>query len=314
MSPENQTSSRDFILLGLFSSSRTSLVFFSSLCILFILTVTEKNALLNLLICRDYCLHSPMYFLLSHLSFMDILHISNIVPKMITNFLSGSRTMTFAGCGFQIFLSPILLGEECLLQMAMSYDHYVAICQPLHYAMLMSDRVTVLMVAGAWLVGTLNSVVHTAYVLHFPFCEPVVIDHYFCQIPALMRSSCVDTSQYEQGVEVSAVIFLFTPFSMISVSYIKILHTVLQSKSSQAWKKSFSTCSFHMVVVVMYYGPLIFTYMGHKSYHIPGQDKFHSIFYTTLTPTLNPVIYSFRNKDVLQAMKNMLTSNFYHKY
>ncbi|XP_004871029.1 olfactory receptor 2AJ1-like [Heterocephalus glaber] len=305
MIPENQTSSTDFILLGLFSSSHTSLVFFSTLFIVFILTVTE-NALLILLIRRDSRLHSPMYFLLSHLSFMDILQISSIVPKMITNFLSGTRTISFAGCGFQVFLYVILLGGECLLLAAMSYDRYVAICHPLRYAMLMSDSVSVLLAAGAWLVGILNSIVHTAYVLHFPFCEPRVIDHYFCEIPALLKLSCVDTSHYEQGVDVSTTIFLLIPFSMISVSYIKILHTILQTKSSEARKKSFSTCSFHMVVVVMYYGPFIFIYMRPKSYHTPGQDKFLAIFYTILTPTLNPVIYSFRNKDVLKAMKNML--------
>ncbi|XP_004871003.1 olfactory receptor 2AJ1-like [Heterocephalus glaber] len=305
MIPENQTSSRDFILLGLFSSSHTSLVFFSSLFIVFILTVTE-NTLLILLIHRDFHLHSPMYFLLSHLSFMDILHISNIIPKVITNFLSGTRTISFAGCGFQVFLSLILLGGECLLLAAMSYDRYVAICHPLHYVMLMSDSVSVLLAMGSWLVGTLNSIVHTAYVLHFPFCHSRTIDHFFCEVPAMLKLSCVDTSQYEQGIYVSGIIFLLIPFSMISVSYVKILHTVLQTKSSEARKKSFSTCSFHMVVVIMYYGPFIFTYMRPKSYHTPGQDKFLAIFYTILTPTLNPIIYSFRNKDVLKAMKNML--------
>ncbi|EHB18131.1 Olfactory receptor 2AJ1 [Heterocephalus glaber] len=129
---------------------------------------------------------------------------------------------------------------------------------------------------------------------------------YFCEIPALLRVSCVDTSHYEQGVDVSGIIFLLIPFSMISVSYVKIFHTVLQTRSSEARRKSFSTCSFHMVVVVMYYGPYIFTYMGPKSYRTPGQDKFLAMFYTILTPSLNPVIYSFRNKDVLKAMKNML--------
>ncbi|EHB07415.1 Olfactory receptor 2AJ1 [Heterocephalus glaber] len=123
--------------------------------------------------------HSPVYFLLSHLSFMDILHISNIIPQMITNFLSGTRTISFAICGFQVFLSVILLGGECLLLAAMSYDHYVAIFHPLYYAMLMSYSVSVLLVAGSWLVGTRNSIVHTAYEFHVSFCEPRVIDHYF---------------------------------------------------------------------------------------------------------------------------------------
>ncbi|EHB17562.1 Olfactory receptor 2AJ1 [Heterocephalus glaber] len=254
MIPENQTSSTVFILLGLFSSSNISQVF-SFLFIIFILTVTE-NVLLILLICRDTSLHSPMYFLLSHLSFMDILHVSNIFPQMIINFLSGTRTISFAGCRFQIFLYVILLGGECLLA-AMSYDHYMAICHPLHYAMLMSDSVNMLLVMRSWMMGTLNFIVHTAYVLHFPFCEPRVLNHYFYEVPALLKLSCADMSHYEQGVDVSTLIFMLILFSMISVSYIKILHTVLQTKSSQAWKKSFSTCSFHMVVVIMYYGPFI---------------------------------------------------------
>ncbi|ELW48375.1 Olfactory receptor 2AJ1 [Tupaia chinensis] len=253
-----------------------------------------------------------MYFLLRHLSFMDILHISNIVPKMVTNFLSGSRTISFAGCGFQLFLSLTLLGGECLLLVAMSYDRYAAICHPLHYPLLMNEGISVLMAGGSWLVAAINSAVHTAFVLHFPFCGSRAIDHFFCEVPAMLKLSCVDTSSYERGVDVSGIIFLLIPFSLISVSYIQILLTVLQMKS-ETRKKSFSTCSYHMVVVIMYYGPFIFTYMRPKSYHTPGQDKFLAIFYTILTPMLNPIIYSFRNKDVLAAVKNVVKSNFLHR-
>ncbi|KAM4862012.1 olfactory receptor 2AJ1-like [Thomomys bottae] len=296
---------RDFILVGLFSSFQASLVLVSCVFVIFIMSVTE-NALMILLIRGDSRLHTPMYFLLSHLSFMDILHISNIVPKMMANFLSGSRTISFMGCSFQLFLSLILLGSECLLLAAMSYDRYAAICYPLRYPVLMKDAVSRLMAAGCWLVGTVNSIVHTIIVMHLPFCDSRVIDHYFCEFPALLKLSCVDTSRYERGVDVSAIIFLLIPFSMISVSYVQILHTVFQMKSSEAQKKSLSTCSFHMVVVLMYYGPFIFTYMTPRPYHTPGLDKFLAVFYTILTPTLNPIIYSFRNKDVLAAVKNVL--------
>ncbi|XP_042639235.1 olfactory receptor 2AJ1-like [Orycteropus afer afer] len=309
---ENQTYSRDFILLGLFSSSQTSLVFFSFLFITFIMTVTE-NTVIILLIHRNLRLHTPMYFLLSHLSFMDILHISNIVPKIFANFLSGSRTISFPSCGFQVFLSLTLLGGECLLLAAMSYDRYVAICHPLRYPILMNEHVSNLMACGSWIVGTINSTIHTAYILHFPFCGSRAIDHFFCEVPAMLKLSCVDTLHYERGVYVSGIIFLIIPFSMILASYAQVILTVLQMKSSEARKKSFSTCSFHMIVVMMYYGPFIFTYMRPKSYHTPGQDKFLAIFYTILTPTLNPIIYSFRNKDVLTAMKNMLECNFLPK-
>ncbi|XP_006894048.1 PREDICTED: olfactory receptor 2AJ1-like [Elephantulus edwardii] len=309
MELENQTYSSDFILLGLFSSSQTSLVLFSLTCIIFIMTITE-NTVMIFLIRGTLRLHTPMYFLLSHLSFMDILHISNIVPKMVADYLSGNKTISFAGCGIQIFLSLTLLGGECLLLAAMSYDRYIAICHPLRYPILMNELVSVLMAGGSWLVGTVNSTVHTAYALHFPFCGPRAIDHFFCEVPAMLKLSCVDTSHYEKGVYVSGIIFLVIPFSMIFASYVQVLLTVLQMKSSEARRKSFSTCSFHMIVVMMYYGPFIFTYMRPKSYHTPGQDKFLAVFYTILTPALNPIIYSFRNKDVLTAMKNILENNF----
>uniref|UniRef100_A0A8C9DGE7 Olfactory receptor n=1 Tax=Prolemur simus TaxID=1328070 RepID=A0A8C9DGE7_PROSS len=296
MGHKNQTSSSDFTLLGLFPSSQASLVSFLFIFVIFVMAVAE-NTLMILLIRGDSRLHTPMYFLLSHLSTMDILHISNIVPQML------------AGCGFQVFLSLTLLGGECLLLAAMSCDRYVAICHPLRYAILMDDSVSVVMAGGSWLVGTLNSIVHTAYLLHFPFCGSRTIDHFFCEVPAMLKLSCVDTSGYEGRVYVSGIIFLLIAFSLISASYVQILLTVLQMKSSEAWKKSFSTCSFHMIVVIMYYGPFIFTYMRPKSYHTPGQDKFLAIFYTILTPILNPEICNFRNKDtksVLSRVGHML--------
>uniref|UniRef100_A0A8C3WDK1 Olfactory receptor n=1 Tax=Catagonus wagneri TaxID=51154 RepID=A0A8C3WDK1_9CETA len=312
MGPENHTFNSDFILLGLFASSPKGLIFFSFVVIIFIMTVAE-NSVMIILIHRESRLHTPMYFLLRHLSFMDILHISNIVPKMITDFLSGNRTISFAGCGFQIFLSLTLLGGECLLLAAMSYDRYVAICHPLRYPILMSDCVSILMAGGSWLIGIVNSIVHTAYTLHFPFCGSRAIDHFFCEVPAMLVLSCVDTTHYEGGVYVSGIIFLLVPFSLIFASYVQILLIVFQMKSSESRKKSFSTCFFHLIVVIMYYGPFIFTYMRPKKYHTPGQDKFLAIFYTILTPSFNPIIYSIRNKDVLEAMKNMIKSNFLHK-
>ncbi|XP_042530642.1 olfactory receptor 2AJ1-like [Dipodomys spectabilis] len=312
MSHGNHTSNSDFILVGLFSSSQASLAFFSCLFITYVMTLTE-NALMMLLIRGDSRLHTPMYFLLSHLSFMDILHTSNIVPKMITDFLSGSRTISFVGCGFQLFWSLGLLGGECLLLAAMSYDRYAAICHPLRYPVLMKDAVSRLMAAGAWLVGTLNSIVHTVNIMHLSFCHSRAIDHFFCEIPALLTLSCVDTSHYERIIYISGIMFLLTPFFIISLSYIQILHTVFQMKSSQAQKKSLSTCSCHMVVVTMYYGPCIFTYMKPRSYHTAGKDKFLAIFYTFVTPMLNPIIYSFRNKDVLASVQNMLQRNFLYK-
>ncbi|XP_055287352.1 olfactory receptor 2AJ1-like [Moschus berezovskii] len=282
MGYENHTSCSDFILFG-------TLLFFPNksdfpllYIIIFNITITE-NTMMIILIHRESRLHTPMYFLLSHLSFMDILHTSNIVPKMITDFLSGSKTISFAACGFQIFLSLILLGGECLLLAAMSYDRYVAICHPLHYPILMNDYLSFLMAGGAWFIGIINSIVHTAYALHFPFCGSRAIDHFFCEVPAMLVLSSVDTTHYERTAYASGVIFLFFPSSLVFASYIQILLTVLQMKSKEARKKSFSTCFFHMIVVIMYYLPFIFTYMRPKKYHTPGQDKLLAIFYTILT-------------------------------
>ncbi|XP_020859860.1 olfactory receptor 2AJ1-like [Phascolarctos cinereus] len=309
---KNQTFTRDFILLGLLYPNQYGLLFLMLILIIFMVAIMG-NTVLILLIHLDTQLHTPMYFLLSHLSFMDILHISNIVPKMASNFISGQQSITFAGCGFQIFLSLIFLGAECLLLAAMSYDRYVAICHPLRYPNLMNHQISVLMAAGCWLVGTINSTIHTTYALHLPFCGTRGIDHFFCEIPAMLKLSCVDTSHYERGVYVSAVFFLLIPFSIILASYGQILCTVLHIKSVEAQKKAFSTCSSHLTVVVMYYGPFIFTYMRPKSYHTPGQDKILAILYTILTPMLNPIIYSLRNKDVLCALMKLLGKTLMHR-
>uniref|UniRef100_G3VBD5 Olfactory receptor n=2 Tax=Sarcophilus harrisii TaxID=9305 RepID=G3VBD5_SARHA len=271
------------------------------------------NTVLILLIHFEIRLHTPMYFLLSHLSFIDILNICSIVPKMASNFTSGRKSISFAGCGVQIFFSLIFLSSECLLLSAMSYDRYVAICRPLHYPILMNHQISVLLAAGCWLVGTINSTIHTTYVLNLPFCGTRAIDHFFCEVPAMLKLSCIDTSHYEGGINVSGVVFLLLPFSIILASYYQILRTVLHIKSMEAQKKAFSTCSSHLAVVIMYYGPGIFTYMRPRSYHTPGQDKILAILYTILTPMLNPIIYSLRNKDVLCALKKVSGKLLVHR-
>ncbi|XP_074074913.1 olfactory receptor 2AJ1-like [Macrotis lagotis] len=307
----NQTFVGDFILLGLLHPNQYGLLFLTLILIMYMVAIMG-NTVLIFLIHVDIQLHTPMYFLLSHLSFMDILNISNIVPKMVSNFISGRKSIPFSGCGLQIFLSVIFVGAECLILVAMSYDRYIAICHPLRYPILMNHRISVLMATGCWLGGIINSTIHTTYALHLPFCSRT-IDHFFCEIPAMLKLSCIDTSQYEGGVYVTAVFFLLIPFSTIIASYGQILRTVLHMKSMEAQKKAFSTCSSHLTVVVMYYGSSILTYMRPKSYHTPGQDKILAISYTILAPMLNPIIYSLRNKDVLCALKKVLGKALSHR-
>ncbi|XP_074075382.1 olfactory receptor 2AJ1-like [Macrotis lagotis] len=309
---KNQTFASEFILLGLLDPNQYGLFFLSLILIMFMAAIMG-NTVLILLIHLDTRLHTPMYVLLKHLSFMDILNISNIVPMMAINYISGRKSITFAGCGYQIFLYVIFVGAECLILSAMSYDRYVAICHPLHYPILMNHRISVFLATGCWLGGIINSIIHTTYVLLLPFCGTRTIDHFFCEIPAMLRLSCVDTSQYQEIVYVSAVFFYLIPFSIILFSYGQILHIVHHMKSLEAQRKAFSTCSSHLAVVVMYYGSCIFTYMRPKSYHTPGQDKVIAISYTILAPMINPVIYSLRNKDVLCALKKVFSKVLSHR-
>ncbi|CAO2631231.1 Olfactory receptor 2AJ1 [Lemmus lemmus] len=305
MEHENHTFSSDFILLGLFSSSQTSQVVFTFIFFIFIITITE-NALMILLIHRDSRLHTPMYFLLSHLSFMDIMHISNIVPKMIADYLSGSRTISFAGCGFQVFLSLTLLGGECLLLAAMSYDRYVAICHPLRYPVLMSKIMCLKMIIGSWTLGFINALSHTIYVLHIPYCHSRSINHFLCDITALLTLSCSDTLTFEKMIFFCCVIMLIFPVTIIIASYTRVILAVIRMSSAESRHKAFATCSSHLVVVGMYYGAAMFIYMRPSSGRSPNQDKMVSAFYTILTPLLNPLIYSLRNREVARAFMKVL--------
>ncbi|XP_074065071.1 olfactory receptor 2AJ1-like [Macrotis lagotis] len=309
---QNQTFARDFILLGLLDPNHYGLLLLSLILIMFMMAIMG-NTVLILLIHLDARLHTPMYVLLKHLSFTDIFTITNIVPMMATNYLSGRKSITFVGCGFQIFLYVIFLGVECLILTTMSYDRYVAICHPLRYPILMNYRISVILASSCWFGGIINSIIHTSYVMHLPFCGTRTIDHFFCEIPAMWKLSCFDTSQYEERVYVSAVFFFLIPFSIILISYGQILRIVLHMKSMEAQKKAFSTCSSHLAVVAMYYGSCIFTYLRPKSYHAPGQDKVLAITYTILAPMLNPVIYSLRNKDVLCALKKIFGKALSHR-
>ncbi|XP_074065069.1 olfactory receptor 2AJ1-like [Macrotis lagotis] len=308
----NQTFERDFILLGILDPDQYGLLLLSLILIIFMVAIMG-NTVLILLIHLDARLHTPMYILLQHLSFTDILNTSNVVPMMAFNYLSGRKSITFAGCGLQIFLYIIFLGVECLILTAMSYDRYVAICHPLRYPILMNHRISVILATVCWLGGTINSIIHTNYVLLLPYCGTRTIDHFFCEVPAMLRLSCVDTSQYEERVYVSSVLFFLIPFSTILISYSQILRIVFHMKSKEAQKKAFSTCSSHLAVVAMYYGSCIFTYLTPKSSHTPGQDKILAMSYTILAPLLNPIIYSLRNKDVLCAMKKVFGKALSHR-
>nr|XP_004611680.1 unnamed protein product [Sorex araneus] len=301
----NQTTGSDFILLDLFHGTPVPWVLVA-LTLVDLLVALLGNSTILLLIWADPLLHNPMYFLLSQLSLMDLLYICTFVPKMVLVFLSGDRRISFIGCSFQMSLFTTLGGSEFLLLAVMSYDRYVAICQPLRYPILMRPRVCMLLVLVTWLGALLNAMIHVIYTLNLPYCGSREIHHFFCEIPALLKVVCVDTSQYEKGVFVSGVVFILLPFSAILGSYGSILSTVLGMGSRQGLRKALTTCSSHVIVVSLFYGAAIIKYIVPKSYHTPEQEELVSVFYTIITPMLNPLIYSLRNKDVARAFRKVL--------
>ena len=264
------------------------------------------NALLILLVLSDTHLHTPMYFFISQLSLMDMMYISVTVPKMLMDQVLGSHKISAAACGMQMFLYLTLAGSEYLLLAAMSYDRYVAICHPLRYPVLMNHRICLLLLSVCWLLGSLDGFMLTPVTMTFPFCGSREIHHFFCEVPAVTKLSCSDTWLYETLMYVCCVLMLLIPVTVISGSYTSILLTVLRMNSAEGRKKALATCSSHMTVVTLFYGAAVYTYMLPASLHTPEKDMVVSVFYTILTPLLNPLIYSLRNKNVTEAMKKLL--------
>ncbi|CAI9170308.1 unnamed protein product [Rangifer tarandus platyrhynchus] len=296
--------SNDFILIGLFSPSIIGLFLFIFIVLIFLMALFGNLSMI-LLIFLDTHLHTPMYFLLSQLSFIDLNYISTIVPKMASNFLFGNKSISFIGCGIQSFFFLTLAVAEALLLTSMAYDRYVAICFPLHYPIRISRRVCVLMIIGSWIMGSINSCAHTTYALHIPYCRSRAINHFFCDVPAMLTLACIDTWVYEYTVFVSTTLFLVLPFIVIACSYGCVLFTVYRMNSAEGKKKAYSTCSTHLTVVTFYYAPFVYTYLRPRFLRSPTEDKALAVFYTVLTPMLNPLIYSLRNKEVMEALRRV---------
>ncbi|XP_071467877.1 olfactory receptor 2L13-like [Marmota flaviventris] len=299
----NQTSD-DFILLGLFPPNQKGLLLLLLIISVFVLACLGNSGM-TALIFLDPRLHTPMYFLLSQLSLMDLMYISSTVPKMAINFLSGQKSISFLGCGVQSFFFLTMACSEGLLLASMAYDRFVAICHPLHYPICMSKMKCGKMMLGSWTLGSINSLAHTVYALHLPYCRSRAINHFFCDVPAMLPLACVDTWDYEYMVFVSTSLFLLLPFLGITASYGWVLFAVFHMRSKEGRKKAFTTCSTHLTVVTFYYAPFVYTYLRPKTLRSPAEDKILAVFYTILTPMLNPIIYSLRNKEVLGAMRRV---------
>ncbi|XP_029464023.1 olfactory receptor 2D3-like [Rhinatrema bivittatum] len=298
----NKTSITEFILLGLPNQLEMQILLFVIFCIIYTITLLG-NSLIIMIIRVDPRLHTPMYFFLSNLSFLDICYSSSIVPKMLNNFLSNERTISFPSCITQMYIANSLGGTECFLLAIMSFDRYVAICNPLRYTVIMNKKVCIQVAAGSWICGFLDSFVHTIFVLKLPFRGPNVINHFLCEVPAVLNLACADISMNKIVIFACAIVVVLIPFLLILISYVHIISTVLKIRSAEGRHKAFSTCASHLIVVTFSYGTIIFMYMRPRSSHSQDQDKMATLFYSVITPLLNPMIYSLRNQEVKGALR-----------
>ncbi|XP_074172013.1 olfactory receptor 2A25-like [Rhinolophus sinicus] len=301
----NQTSVTEFLLLGFPLSPRTQLLLFGLFSLCYAFTLLGNGVILGL-ISLDSRLHTPMYFFLAHLAIVDITYACTTVPQMLVNLLNPAKPISFAGCMTQTFLFLSLAHTECLLLVVMSCDRYVAICHPLRYSVIMSWRVCITLAVISWTCGSLLSLVHLALLLPLPFCGPQKINHFFCEIIAVLKLACADTHVNEMMVLAGAVSVLVGPFSSIVISYIHILRAILKMQSGEGLQKAFSTCSSHLCVVGLFYSTAIIIYVGPQSGGPKEQKKYLLLFHSLCNPVLNPLIYSLRSKEVKAAVKRML--------
>ncbi|XP_069891492.1 olfactory receptor 2D3-like [Dipodomys merriami] len=309
MEKENQTSVDEFIFLGLSEGVQTQILLFIFFLIVYLLTILG-NLLIIILIFVDSQLHTPMYFFLRNLSFADLCFSTSIVPQMLIHFLVKKKTISFWGCMTQIIVFLLVGCTECALLAVMSYDRYVAVCKPLHYSTIMTQQLCLQLAIGSWASGALVSLVDTTFTFHLPYRGDNKINHYFCEPPVLLKLASADTYNTEMAIFAMGVVILLAPVSLILVSYWNIISTVIHMQSGEGKFKAFSTCSSHLIVVVLFYGSGIFTYMRPNSKTTKERDKMISVFYTVVTPMLNPIIYSLRNKDVKGALRKLARRNF----
>ena len=305
MGADNQTWVREFILLGLSSDWAPQVALFVLFSVTYLLTLLG-NVLIVLLIRLDSRLHTPMYFFLTNLSLVDVSYATSIVPQMLVHFLAEHKGIPYVSCAAQLFFSLGLGGIEFVLLAVMAYDRYVAVCDPLRYSVIMHGGLCARLAVTSWVSGSVNSLIHTAITFQLPMCTNKYIDHISCEILAVVRLACVDTSSNEVAIMVSSIVLLMTPFCLVLLSYIRIISTILKIQSTVGRKKAFHTCASHLTVVVLCYGMTIFTYIQPNSSPSVLQEKLISVFYALLMPVLNPMIYSLRNKEVKGAWQKLL--------
>ncbi|XP_075139555.1 olfactory receptor 12D1-like [Leptodactylus fuscus] len=293
-----------FILVGITDLPWLQKLLFVLVLFFYILDVLG-NIIIVSLVMRDISLHSPMYFLLANLSFVDICFSSITVPKMMVGFFI-KNTITLQGCLAQMYFFHFLGCTEGILLAAMGYDRYVAICQPLRYGTLMRNTVCIQLVLASWLIGLTTSLVHAIMTSYLPFCNSNRIKHFFCDVKPVIKLACADI-HLNEALLTNVLGFLSTStFSLTIVSYVYIILKLMKIRSSQGRSKAFSTCSSHLTVVSLFYGTAMCTYLGPSSENSIEKDRIAAVLFTVITPAMNPVIYTLRNQEVKKSLKKLI--------
>ncbi|XP_075409394.1 olfactory receptor 10C1-like [Tenrec ecaudatus] len=308
MVPGNQSLCSKFTFVAFSSLGELQSVLFVVFLAVYLFTV-GGNLIIICLIWVTPSLHTPMYFFLVNLSFLELCYISSVVPQMLAHLLVENKTISLEGCAAQMYIFTILGLTECCLLAAMAYDRFVAICYPLHYTLRMSPPVCLKLAAASWATGIMVESAQTTWIFTLPFCGTGRIQHFFCDIMPVVKLACVDTSHNEIVMFAVSVLFIMSPCLLILCSYMRILVAILRIPSAAGRRKAFSTCSSHVLVVSLFYGTALFTYLQPKTAHTPETDKVTALMYTVVTPALNPVIYTLRNKEVKEAFYRVTQRN-----
>ncbi|KAM6448833.1 olfactory receptor 10A7-like [Liasis olivaceus] len=307
---ERQNKSTGFIILGFSGNLEMDVLLFVLFLIMYIMSLLG-NALISIVIRLDSSLHMPMCYFIASLSLVDICYTSVTAPKMLVNFLSEDKSISFVGCAAQLYFLLSLGTTECFLLAAMAYDRFLAICNPLRYPSIMKKQLCAWLVAGSWASGIVLSLGQTTLIFALPFCDDHWINYFFCDIPPLLKLACGDTYINEITVFMAGLLITLIPSLLILVSYVHIISTVLKIASAKERKKVFSTCSSHLIVITLFYGSASAMYLRPRSSYVFETDKFLALLYSIITPALNPIIYSWRSKEINEALKRRVASKLF---
>ncbi|XP_052583829.1 olfactory receptor 143-like [Peromyscus californicus insignis] len=305
MTRENDSSVSEFILMGLTDQSELQLPLFVLFLVNYIVTVIGNLSLMSLIFLNSD-LHTPMYYFIFNLSFIDFCYSFVFTPKMLMSFVLEKNTISFRGCMTQLFFFSFFVSSECYVLTAMAYDRFVAICQPLLYKVIMSPGICFMLMFGSYLMGFAGGMAHTGCMIRLNFCDSNIINHYMCDIFPLLQLSCSSTYVNELVSFILVGTVLILSSLIILVSYAMILFNIIHMSSGKGWSKALGTCGSHIVTVSLFYGSGLLAYVKPSSAETVGQGKIFSVFYTFLVPMLNPLIYSLRNKDVKLAVKRTM--------